>query len=487
LRPWNDDCDPSWSEDELRRKVREAREKGTEPVGHLIPEPRACRASSKPPAAGAYPTNGQAQTTTAAGDPWPDPPGPAAYHGPAGELVRLIEPHTEADPVALLTQFLVAFGNCLGRLPHFIIEATAHYLNLFAVLVGDSSKSRKGTSWNYILMAFRLLTEAWARDHISSGLDSGQGLIWAVRDPIWKRERVGGRGEPARYEEVEDDAGIQDKRLLCYESEFASVLKNMDRTGNILSPVLRQAYDTGDLNQIIKNPKAARATGAHVSIIGHVTATEVCRYLSATEQANGFGNRFLWVAVRRSKCLPEGGSLDPHALDGVLQTIGQALAFGRQVGRIDFDADARELWHEEYEALSEGKPGPSGRMLARGEAHARRLACLYALLDRSAVVRHEHLKAALALWQHCERTVYFVFGDSLGDPTADEILAALRAAPDGLSRNDIRQMFSKHKKSEETGRALGLLLTARKAYFRKIATGGRDEERWYVGPAPKAP
>jgi hypothetical protein len=43
-------------------------------------------------------------------DPWPDPPDGAAYHGLAGDVVRAIGPHSEADPVALLVQLLVAFG-----------------------------------------------------------------------------------------------------------------------------------------------------------------------------------------------------------------------------------------------------------------------------------------------------------------------------------------------------------------------------------------
>ena len=34
---------------------------------------------------------------------WPAPPGPAAYHGLLGEIVRKLEPETEADPVAILT------------------------------------------------------------------------------------------------------------------------------------------------------------------------------------------------------------------------------------------------------------------------------------------------------------------------------------------------------------------------------------------------
>jgi hypothetical protein len=43
-------------------------------------------------------------------DDWPAPPDPAAYHGLAGEIVNRIAPHTEADPVAILSQLLVAFG-----------------------------------------------------------------------------------------------------------------------------------------------------------------------------------------------------------------------------------------------------------------------------------------------------------------------------------------------------------------------------------------
>jgi hypothetical protein len=43
----------------------------------------------------------------------------AAYHGIAGNIVRTILPHSEADPVALLIQTLVMAGNVIGRAPHF--------------------------------------------------------------------------------------------------------------------------------------------------------------------------------------------------------------------------------------------------------------------------------------------------------------------------------------------------------------------------------
>ncbi len=72
-----------------------------------------------------------------------------ALRGLAGDFVHLIEPHTESDPIALLIQFLVAFGNVIDRSAHFEVEATKHYCNLFAVLVGPTASARKGTSWQH--------------------------------------------------------------------------------------------------------------------------------------------------------------------------------------------------------------------------------------------------------------------------------------------------------------------------------------------------
>ena len=75
-------------------------------------------------------------------DPWPAPLGPPALSGAAGELVKLIEPTTEADPAAVLIQFLVGFGGMVGRGPHVRVDGHQHGANLFAVVVGDTSRAR---------------------------------------------------------------------------------------------------------------------------------------------------------------------------------------------------------------------------------------------------------------------------------------------------------------------------------------------------------
>jgi hypothetical protein len=62
---------------------------------------------------------------------WPAPVAEQALHGPAGEFVLRTEPHSEAHSMALLAQFLVAFGCASGRGAHYQVEADRHYSNEF--------------------------------------------------------------------------------------------------------------------------------------------------------------------------------------------------------------------------------------------------------------------------------------------------------------------------------------------------------------------
>jgi hypothetical protein len=52
------------------------------------------------------------------------------------------------------------------------------------VLVGKSSRGRKGTAEGRVRQLMQYVDEDWVRDRKQSGLSSGEGLIWAARDPI---------------------------------------------------------------------------------------------------------------------------------------------------------------------------------------------------------------------------------------------------------------------------------------------------------------
>lgn len=409
---------------------------------------------------------------------WPKKLAPEACYGLAGRIVQAIEPHTEADPAALLIDLLVSFGSAAGRQAHCVVDGAAHYPNLFAVLVGATSKGRKGTARANIHRVFEEADPKWAANRVVSGLSSGEGLIWQVRDPISKREVVRERGKMVDYHEVETDPGEADKRLLIVENEFSNVLKVASREGNTLSPVIRLAWDKGDLRALTKN-SPARATGAHISILGHITGDELRRYLDSTEAANGFGNRFLWVCARRSKCLPEGGCPPLDALKALVNELAEALVYARQARVMRRDNDARELWATVYPQLSEGAPGLFGAVTSRAEAQVLRLSMVYALLDRSELIRVPHLFAALAVWVYAEQSARHIFGEALGDAVADELLQAIRRAGDqGLTRTQIRDLFSRHRASHRINAALNDLLKTGLARVEQKGTGGRPTERW---------
>jgi hypothetical protein len=389
---------------------------------------------------------------------WPAPPAPPAYHGLPGQIVARIAPHTEADPVAILAQLLVACGALIGRGAHYQVEATHHHPNEFVVLVGTSAKARKGSSFDHIARLLSAVDPGFA-SRLTTGLSSGEGLVWAVRDP------------------QDQDRGQADKRLLVVEPEFASVLKSTGRELSTLSPTLRSAWDGRPL-ALLTRTAPARATSAHISIIGHITDTELRRHTTTVEIANGFLNRFLLLAVRRVRLLPEGGDPDPLKGSGLASYLTRVLKHAQTAGQLTLDPAARELWWQLYPQLSEPGDGLTGQLTARAEAHTIRLALIYALLDDRREIQPEHLNAALALWDYAARSAAWALDHTTGDPLAEQIHAALARSPDGLTRTQIRDLSQRNLPTERLDQALANLAAAGRAQRQRALTAGRPAELW---------
>jgi hypothetical protein len=312
------------------------------------------------------------------------------------------------------------------------------------------------------------------KDHVN-GLVSGEGLKFNVRDP--REELKKNKGGEWVTEIV--DMGISDKRLLVQESEFASVLRVAERPGNTLSATLREAWDSGNLRTLTKTDPSV-ATGAHECIVGHITADELRTDLTATDKANGFANRFLFVAVQRSKELPFGGAdPDEDAYQDMATRLQRFAEVARTRDRIAMTADARTIWREVYSTLSAGGEGMHGAVTARAEAQCIRVALLYALLDGADAIDTAHLRAALAVWEYCDATARYVFGSSLGDRLADDIMRRLVAAGDaGLTRTDISAALGRNVPADRIGAALDLLARRGMAICDRVSTGGRPIETW---------
>ena len=412
--------------------------------------------------------------------------GENAYCGLAGEIVRQIEPHTEADPAALMVSVLTLFGNAVGRRPYFDAGDYQHATNLFAVIVGETDSGRKGTAAE---SPRRIVAEAdptWAAC-VKSGLASGEGVIHHVRDE--RRERRPPRkGEVSLdsdglIEEVVD-AGVEDKRLMVFESEFAKVLAVVSRRDSTLSAVLRDAWDRGDLQTLSKN-SPEKATAALVSVLTQITPTELEARLDSTEVANGFMNRFVIVAARRSKLLPRGGNVPPGVRTVLADQVRSALSHARNLNEVGMTLEAWQSWDPGiYGSLVVRPHGLVGVLTARAAPMVRRLALLYALLDERSVVDVEHLEAALELWRYVEDSARWVFGDRFGDRVVDDCLLHLtEAGKDGLTRNKLRELLGHRVAASRITNALNLLRSVGRARsVREQPAKGRPTERWFLIP-----
>lgn len=497
---WVGTCDPPMSEAEVLKTVRGIAGKHRRGVQHHTPIP-----DDDEPDAGADPVvvvpavasdrtkplpaaasgSGQFVSSLAAGD-WPML-SPDALYGLAGDITRAVAPETEADEVGVLLTLLAGLGSIVGRWPGFPIGPDRHHANLFVALVGDTA-SGKGQAWGVARHLLRHADPAWADHCITYGLSSGEGLIERVKDP-----------DP---DEPGDDAAVlaaPDKRLLAFESEFGKTFTAMRREGNILSGVLRAAWDGQPLEVLTRKGKL-RASDAHVGIVAHVTAEELRKCLTrGTEVSDGFANRFLWCLVRSAKCLPHGG--DISVLDPFLDPLAAAAAWARQTGRVfRRTAEADRLWEGVYPDLKASRPGAWGKATERARPQAMRLALLFAVLERSEFVTESHLRAGLAVWGYCCESARLVFGDGTAngpntttapvvtgeEPLAVRLLRLIQDRP-GIGRRLMHEQFGNRLKADALAEALAWLATHGLAHPRSTSTGGRPAECWWPGPVESGP
>ena len=319
----------------------------------------------------------------------------------------------------------------------------------------------------------------WKLKCVSSGLSSGEGLIDRVRDRQTETDKDGN--------EKVIDHGVDDKRLTVIESEFAVVLAVMERGGNTLNSIIRTAWDGGNLSVMTRKKNSLNATDPHISIISHITTTELKSRLTQTDTASGFANRFLFILARRSKLLPMGGNLSDHVISDLGNEVKECLcALPFEEMEAEFSEGAKNKWVAAYlgELNNEDRPGMLGAVTYRGPAQVLRIALVYAILDKKKTIEIEHVEAALAIWRYADESARMIFGDMLGDNVADTILVALKQVhPAGLNRTEIMALFGNHAKSADLLAALIRLKTLGRARYETVRTRGPSVETWFYTPA----
>ncbi len=408
--------------------------------------------------------------------PMPPPMAKAAYIGKAGQIVDIItRAGTEACPESLLVQFLVAFGNIVGRRP-YRKQAAVHHLNEFTVLVGESGIGCKGTAWNAIYDLLSLIDAAWLNNRVQDGFQSGESIVDKLRDPSTRLTRGGRRVT---------DPGESDKRLLIMEEEFGRILIVANRQGNTLSAVLRNAWDAKGVLWTSSKNDPQKATGAHLSLIGHVTPKELRKNLSEIDSTNGFANRILWIPVKGvgEVAIPSPVDWKRNHPDLVRSLVEIVKNFqNRPASQMEWSAEANGTWKDYYRDLKKRRfGGLLGPIVKRSIAHVLRLTMIYAILDNSNLLMPQHLQAAIAVVEYSERGASWCFGQRTGDKDADKILWELERAPTGITKSEIFKIFGRNRSATDINMSLAVLQDNGLALPRtkRSETGTKALERWF--------
>jgi hypothetical protein len=157
-------------------------------------------------------------------------------------------------------------------------------------------------------------------------------------------------------------------------------------------------------------------------------------------------------------------------IDELGAQVGDAIARARGIGLLGRTTAAERKWASLYSEMARDEPGGLlGAIIARDAAQVLRLSVIYALIDGSSEIDVCHVEAAYAVWQYCRDSARIIFGDSLGNPIADRLLAAIRrAGPDGLSATEQSRALSGHANK-------GQILAARQELERRRLVVSRVE------------
>ena len=393
-----------------------------------------------------------------------------AMPGWIGEFVKRVCKDSEVHPSAVLISLLLRFcAEILG--PYIKIGDVKHRARTNAVIVGNTSKARKGTSFAPIEALFAGLENS-AR--VSPGpLSTGEGLVEAVRDESRKFDKK-------KQMEVITDPGVTDKRLFVHDEEFANALAKI----RALSGVIRRLFDSGNVEPLIRHNKY-KTTGAHVVILTHITKLELTSSLNKVQMGNGFANRFLWFLVHRVKNVPLPPPLPVKELECFKKILAERIKAAKGLGEMCFSEKARKLYTEAYDELTTEYPGVVGAIVGRSEAHVVRASLIYALAAGHTEVKVQDLRAALALVKTSNASVFTIFKDTdngvrQGDNRKDKILQALRAKLNKeLSTTEIYEVFNKRITKAEVNKMMQELVLSQAVIIMPAEkTGGADKKSY---------
>ncbi|MFF7588641.1 DUF3987 domain-containing protein [Kitasatospora purpeofusca] len=329
-----------------------------------------------------------------------------AYAGLAGRIVRHVEPMTEADNAGMLASLFAGFSAMIGNGPKVRVGRRRQSLAIWSLMMGPTGEGRKGTATDEVEEFLRVAEPKFFEGkNVSTSLNTGEGLIYSVRDHRPKKVKDPETGE---WEE-ELTGGVDDKRLLVIATEYVNVMSKSG--GGILGGVLRDAWDGKNL--VIKTKESETASGAHIVVLGHVTPDEFDAKMKPSDLAGGSYNRFLTWYVHKDKDVPIPPHIDEweETTDALAEELRAAVESAKKVTEVTLTAPAQKLYVDKlYGELSyRDETDPVIKeFVQRHVPYLMRLAAVYALMDQRDKIGVKDLKAAKAVLDYCLASTAFL-------------------------------------------------------------------------------
>lgn len=394
-------------------------------------------------------------------------PDPACLYGLIGDIARAGSRDTEANPYAIAAAALAYLGAAVGRGPYMAVGDDWHHANLFVLHVGRSARGRKGTAKKLVLRlakAIKEKNEYLAPQIHRGGLSSREGLALLIHDG-WTEGKT-------------EVPAIEDKRLLVVESEFANILHQSLRSGNTLSPALRDSWDGVSIKPATKTSRVW-ASNPHIAMIADVTPSELLELMHSRELSNGFANRFIVFWAEGEKVNPFPKPTAQAVIDELALRVTEVLRFAgadrhvdRDILRVELSQEAATLYARLYRGeLRDRSAGERvAGLLDRRAPTLLRMAMLFALTDQSTSVEAVHINAALAWVRYWADSVKFIFQSAMDEAgaadvsdTGEKITAYLHSHGQASRSELIKRCFAGHVSKDRINRALDELLTANPA------------------------
>jgi len=393
-----------------------------------------------------------------AGPEWTDD----IYYGLSGDIIRKASQYNEAHPAGMLLDLLVSLGSMFGHTCYFNINSTRHYANEFMARVGDSSYSRKGGGRDEIDRLLKQVDSVWFNNRTISGFGSSEAIISQLKDATMQQ----------RFDKKSNGfintlvPGVDDKRLCIREGELASVFLLAGKAESRADVVLRDGWDSKPLKNIVKGQtkdgisNSAGCQEPHLSISGDTTRSELVSKMPDGADENGFGNRFLYTYVYRVQLCPLGGPEIDWTNE--ITKLYEVIEFAKKQGCVGLTASAKNTWMRTYLQIENSHlSGLAGKMTSRAAAHIRRLALIYAMLDKSSAVDVKHLRAAQLLWGYCEDSAQYIFNGTTKNQI--KLLQWMEKQPQPVTLAQVRDDFyHRHEKAERVKATVADLVRLRR-------------------------